>query len=89
MHKPEYAPTAIESQAFDVSAHEVWAYRLDFAHLPDYNPDVSGVERIADGTGDGGVNGAGARYRFTLKILTAPNPSPLSCGRSKRLIRRW
>ena len=38
MHKPEYAPTAIESQAFEVSAHEVWAYRLDFAHLPDYSP---------------------------------------------------
>jgi hypothetical protein len=44
----------------------VWAYRLDFANLPRYNPDVRGVERVADGTGGGGVHGPGARYTFEL-----------------------
>jgi hypothetical protein len=46
----------------------VWAYRLDFANLPAYNPDVSGVTRVADGSGDdaGGVHGPGARYTFGL-----------------------
>jgi hypothetical protein len=42
----------------------VWSFRADFANLPDYNPDVSGVVRIIDGVGH--PSGAGARYRFQL-----------------------
>jgi hypothetical protein len=51
-----------------VPAETVWAYRLDFANLPDYNPDVQDVTRVADGQDEGGagVHGPGARYTFGL-----------------------
>lgn len=66
--RPATAPTAVASGVFTVPAETVWAYRLDFANLPGYNPDVSGVQRIADGPADtaGGVHGTGARYTFGL-----------------------
>ncbi len=54
----------------------VWAYRLDFANLPRYNPDVSGVVRTADGEGMDGL-GPGARYRFTLATPHGPHPVEL------------
>jgi Polyketide cyclase / dehydrase and lipid transport len=65
---PTTAPTAVASGVFTVPAETVWAYRLDFANLPGYNPDVSGVRRIAEGEADGvgGVHGPGARYTFAL-----------------------
>ena len=65
---PTAAPTAVASAVFSAPADIVWAYRLDFANLPGYNPDVSDVVRIADGTHDGpaGVLGPGARYSFGL-----------------------
>ena len=65
---PAAAPTAVASAAFSVPAETVWAYRLDFANLPEYNPDVRDVTRVADGTGGngGGVHGPGARYTFGL-----------------------
>ena len=65
---PAAPPTAVASGVFTVSAETVWAYRLDFANLPGYNPDVTGVRRIADGEADGvgGVHGPGARYTFGL-----------------------
>jgi len=62
----------VESETFTVTAHEVWSFRLDFANLPDYNPDVSGVERVQDGQGVGGVCGPGARYRFRLADTRRP-----------------
>jgi hypothetical protein len=54
-----------------VVPRDVWLYRLDFANLPEYNPDVTGVERVRAGTGAasdgvGGVLGPGARYTFRL-----------------------
>jgi Polyketide cyclase / dehydrase and lipid transport len=63
---PTTEPTASESQDFEVGALSVWSFRADFANLPDYNPDVSDVERITDGAGMGGPCGPGARYRFQL-----------------------
>jgi hypothetical protein len=65
---PTATPTAVASAVFSVPAETVWAYRLDFANLPEYNPDVQDVTRVADGTGDaaGGVHGPGARYTFGL-----------------------
>ena len=65
---PAAAPTAVASATFAVPAETVWAYRLDFANLPEYNPDVRDVTRVADGSGDaaGGVHGPGARYTFGL-----------------------
>ena len=65
---PAAAPTAVASAAFAAPAETVWAYRLDFANLPEYNPDVRDVTRVADGSGDaaGGVHGPGARYTFDL-----------------------
>jgi len=53
-----------------VPADAVWSYRLDFANVSEYNPDVSGVVRVADADGSagsvGGVCGVGARYTFGL-----------------------
>jgi hypothetical protein len=65
---PTTAPTAVASAVFSAPAETVWAYRLDFANLPGYNPDVSNVTRTADGAADGpaGVLGPGARYAFGL-----------------------
>jgi hypothetical protein len=65
---PTGAPTAVASAVFTVPAETVWAYRLDFANLPGYNPDVRDVTRVADGVGDAmsGVHGPGARYTFEL-----------------------
>lgn len=57
---------ADETQDFEAPAATVWAYRLDFTNLPGYNPSVHEVERVQDGTGPGGVAGAGATYRFDL-----------------------
>jgi hypothetical protein len=84
---PDRPPTAVAKADFDVAADVVWAYRLDFANLPAYNPDVSGVTRVRDGDaagaddaagggdatgGDGGLCGAGARYTFTLSDPRLP-----------------
>ena len=65
---PTTEPTAVATAVFTVPAEDVWAYRLDFANLPGYNPDVRDVTRVADGEGDAaaGVLGAGARYTFGL-----------------------
>jgi hypothetical protein len=65
---PDTPPTAVAEGAFSVPASTVWRYRLDFANLPEYNPDVSSVQRVRDGdvAGVGGVHGPGARYTFTL-----------------------
>ncbi len=65
---PPDAPTAVASELFEVPAETVWDYRLDFANLPAYNPDVSELERVRDGAagGVGGVCGPGARYTFNL-----------------------
>jgi len=65
---PDTPPTAVATATFSVPPEDVWRYRLDFANLPAYNPDVSGIERVRDGQpdGDGGVLGPGARYTFAL-----------------------
>ncbi len=57
---------------------EVWAYRLDFTNLPEYNPDVSGVERVEDGSGAGGDAGTGARYAFSLATEHGAHPVTLT-----------
>lgn len=71
---PTTAPTAVATAVFSVPPETVWAYRLDFANLPGYNPDVSGVARIVDGADDGpaGVLGPGARYSFGLADARRP-----------------
>jgi hypothetical protein len=71
---PTAPPTAVASAVFTAAAETVWAYRLDFANLPGYNPDVSGVVRVADGGADGvgGVHGPGARYTFGLTNARRP-----------------
>lgn len=66
MPTPDAPPTAVASATFSVPGHDVWAFRLDFTNLPQYNPDVSGVSRVADGAGVGGASGPGARYAFRL-----------------------
>ncbi len=73
---PDRPPTAVAQADFEVPAEVVWAYRLDFANLPAYNPDVSGVTRARDGDAadpdGGGANGAGARFTFTLADSRLP-----------------
>lgn len=44
------------------AASDIWAYRLDFLHLPEYNPGVKGIEQLAQP----GPDGSGAHYRFEL-----------------------
>jgi hypothetical protein len=67
---PNTPPTAVATAIFaaPVSPRDVWLYRLDFANLPEYNPDVSGVARVQEGAaeGVGGILGPGARYTFRL-----------------------
>jgi hypothetical protein len=75
MPAPSTAPTAVASATFTVPAEVVWSYRLDFANLPEYNPDVSGVERVSEGdaaAGPGGACGVGARYTFGLADPRSP-----------------
>jgi hypothetical protein len=66
----------VADAVFAVPADVVWGYRLDFSNLPEYNPDVSDVQRVTDGDAGavGGVHGPGARYAFTLA-------DPLNPGR--------
>lgn len=75
--RPDFAPTAVASAPFSVPAETVWRYRLDFSNLPQYNPDVSGVERVRDGAADavGGTLGPGARYAFGLADGRQPGTS--------------
>jgi hypothetical protein len=63
----------VASATYDVDPRDVWAFRLDFTCLPQYNPDVSGVTRLADGSGVGGVLGPGARYAFRLADSRHPS----------------
>jgi len=67
----------VASLDFSVPAETVWSYRLDFANLSQYNPDVSDVERVCDGAADGvgGVCGPGARYTFRLADAHQPGLS--------------
>ncbi len=69
---------AAETQTFDAPAHDVWLLRLDFTNLPRYNPAVHDVERRTEGSGAGGVAGAGAAYRFTLDTPAGPHPVTLT-----------
>jgi Polyketide cyclase / dehydrase and lipid transport len=68
---PTTAPTAVASAVFTAPPETVWAYRLDFANLPAYNPDVSGVVRVADGD-SADMLGPGARYTFGLTDARRP-----------------
>jgi hypothetical protein len=54
----------VAEATFEVPAQSVWAFRADFANLPDYNPDVSDVVRTRDG--DESTLGTGACYAFQL-----------------------
>ncbi len=74
---PTAPPTAVASESFAVPATVVWRYRLDFTNLPEYNPDVSGLTRVAEGDpgGTGGVLGPGARYTFSLADGRRPGAS--------------
>jgi hypothetical protein len=55
----------------DAPADRIWAYRLDFLHLPEYNASVEGMERVDAGDGAG----VGATYRFDL--VTGAHRSPV------------
>jgi len=72
------SPDAEEAVEIDAPANEVWAYRLDFTRLPEYNPDVVDVTRDRPGDGAGGHRGSGARYRFTLNTAHGPHPVVLT-----------
>jgi len=63
----------------DASAHRIWAYRLDFLHLPEYKRLGRGMERVDAGDGAG----VGATYRFDL--VTEPTAVRSSCGSPVRV----
>jgi uncharacterized protein YndB with AHSA1/START domain len=58
--------------------HDIWAYRLDFLHLPEYNPSVRGIEQLAHR----GPDGSGAHYRFDLIADDGSHPVDLRVIRS-------
>ena len=58
--------------------HDIWAYRLDFLHLPEYNPSVRGIEQLAQS----GPDGSGAHYRFELIDEDGSHPVDLRVIRS-------
>jgi uncharacterized membrane protein len=55
----------------EAPADHVWSYRLDFLHLPEYNPDVRGIVC----TDEGGPDHVGATYRFDL--VTGDRSTPV------------
>ncbi len=55
----------------------VWAYRLDFMNLSAYNPNVHGLERVAEA----GPDGTGATYCFALDSPTGPHRVELAVTR--------
>jgi hypothetical protein len=59
------------SETIDIAApiERVYAYRLDFFNLPDYNPGVSNFRQVA---GDG--PGVGAEYLFDLVMMEGAPP---------------
>jgi hypothetical protein len=70
-----------ESIEIAVAPEQVYDYRLDFGNLPDYNPNVSNLQRV-----DGGDTlGAGAEYTFDLTLPGAPAmENPLRVVEAKR-----
>jgi hypothetical protein len=58
--------------------HDIWAYRLDFLHLPEYNPSVRRIEQLAHN----GPDGSGAHYRFDLIAEDGSHPVDLRVIRS-------
>jgi hypothetical protein len=76
---PDRDPSAVASATFAVPAETVWQYRLDFANLPEYNPDVSNLTRTQEGRSirAGGTNGPGARYSFTMADPQSPAGQPV------------
>jgi hypothetical protein len=65
---------ADEAQHFDAPASTVWQYRLDFTNLPAYNPQVTEISRVTDGSGPGGDAGLGAVYHLTLETPHGSHP---------------
>ena len=67
--------TYVESVLINAEPERVFDFRLDIGNLPDYNPNVSNLRRVAEGAGDG----VGAEYVFDLTLPGAPEPieSPL------------
>ena len=55
-------------------AHDVWALRLDFSRLPEYN---SAVSEVVQATAPG-PDGAGATWRFQLKTPAGLHPVTLT-----------
>jgi uncharacterized membrane protein len=53
-----------EELAVEAPAEKLYAYRLDFENLPDYNPNVSNLRRTDEGT----VPGPGATYEFDVAM---------------------
>ena len=59
------------TRTIEAPADQVWSYRLDFLHLPEYNADVRGIQC----TNEGGSDHVGATYRFDL--VTGDRSTPV------------
>lgn len=66
-------------QIVPASPDVVWAYRLDFSHLPEYNPDVVDLQQVRPANADG----TGAQYRFDLVHDGARHPILLTVTTSE------
>jgi hypothetical protein len=69
-----------ESIDIAVAPDVAWAYRLDYANLPEYSPIVSNLVRI-DGDGEPGV---GATYTFTNSTDYGSFPTKLWVTEAER-----
>jgi uncharacterized protein YndB with AHSA1/START domain len=58
----------VESIEIAAPPELVWAYRLDYTTLPDYNPLVRPLERVDKGD----APGVGASYRFQVDMGAGP-----------------
>ena len=64
----------VERVEIAAPAESIWAYRLDYTHLPNYNPHVTGLERVDNGS----APGVGAQYRFKVDMGGGPSDSVLT-----------
>ncbi len=74
---------ANELQRFDAPASDVWGYRLDFANLPAYNPAVTHIEQVTNGSGPGGDAGPGAVWHLTLETPHGSHPVTMTVTRTE------
>jgi len=74
-----------ESAELRAPIERVFAYRIEFMNLPDYNPNVSNLRRVDNGS----EPGKGAEYLFDLAVMGNTMESPIrvtECEPNSRIV---